>query len=138
MSPVIVDSNVLLDVMTDDPTWAERSRSGLERLSSHRQLVVNPIIYAEVSVSFERIEDVETQLPTDVFRREDLPYEAAFLAGKAYVVYRKRGGHRLSPLPDFFIGAHAAVRGYDILTRDPEGYRSYFPSVKIISPETHP
>jgi predicted nucleic acid-binding protein len=134
MNPIIVDSNVLLDVMTDDPDWADRSRTAVARLSSHRQLVINPIIFAEVSVSFDRIEDVETQLPTDVFRREDLPYEAAFLAGKAHVVYRKRGGARRSPLPDFFIGAHAAVRGYDVLTRDPEGYRSYFPSVTLLSP----
>jgi predicted nucleic acid-binding protein len=125
-------------VMTDDPNWADPSRSAVERLSSYRQLVINAIIFAEVSVSFDRIEDVETRLPSDVFRREDLPYEAAFLAGKAYVVYRKRGGPRPSPLPEFFIGAHAAVRGYGILTRDPEGYRSYFPSVTIISPETHP
>ena len=73
-----------------------------------------------------------------MFRREELPYEAAFLAGKAYVIYRRRGGARRSPLPDFFIGAHAAVRGYDILSRDVEGYRSYFPSVTLISPETHP
>jgi len=137
MSPVIVDSDVLLDVMTDDPIWAEVSRSTVKRLSSDRQLVINAIIFAEVSVSFDRIEDVETQLPSDIFRREDMPYEAAFLAGKAYVTYRKRGGPRPSPLPDFFIGAHAAVRGYDILTRDPEGYRSYFPTLKIISPELH-
>jgi predicted nucleic acid-binding protein len=134
MNPIIVDSNVLLDVMTDDPNWADHSRTAVVSLSAHRQLVINPIIFSEVSISFDRIEDVESQLPTDVFRREEMPYEAAFLAGKAYVVYRKRGGVRQSPLPDFFIGAHAAVRGYDILTRDAEGYRSYFPSVTLLSP----
>jgi predicted nucleic acid-binding protein len=138
MNPIIVDSNVLLDVMTDDPNWADHSRAAVELLSAHRLLVINAIIFAEVSISFDRIEDIETQLPSDVFRREDMPYEAAFLAGKAFVAYRRRGGVRQSPLPDFFIGAHAAVRGYDILTRDPEGYRSYFPSVTLLSPETHP
>lgn len=134
MNPIIVDSNVILDVVTDDPAWAEPSRMAVVSLSAHRQLVINTVIFAEVSISFERIEDVDAQLPTDVFRREEMPYEAAFLAGKAYVIYRKRGGVRRSPLPDFFIGAHAAVRGYDILTRDPDGYRSYFPSVALLSP----
>ena len=134
MNPIIVDSNVLLDVMTDDPIWADQSRMAVESLSAHRQLVINAIIFAEVSISFDRIEDVENQLPTDIFRREDIPCEAAFLAGKAYVIYRKRGGARGAPLPDFLIGAHAAVRGYDILTRDREGYRSYFPTVTLLSP----
>jgi hypothetical protein len=134
MKPILVDSNVLLDVMTDSPEWAEESRSAVVDLSAHRQLVINAIIFAEVSISFDRIEDVEDHLPTDVFRREDVPYEAAFLAGKAFAAYRKRGGARRSPLPDLFIGAHAAVRDYDILTRDPEGFRSYFPSVALLSP----
>ena len=138
MSPVIVDSNVMLDVMTDDPVWGEPSRVAVASLSAHRQLIINAIIFAEVSISFDRIEDLEERLPGDVFRREELPDEAAFLAGKAFVAYRKRGGARRSPLPDFFIGAHAAVRGYDILTRDVEGYRSYFPTVTLLSPETHP
>lgn len=138
MTPILVDSNVLLDVMTDSPDWADLSRAAVMSLSAHRQLVINAIIYAEVSISFDRIEDVEDQLPPDVFRREDMPYEAAFLAGKAFVAYRKRGGVRQLPMPDFFIGAHAAVRGYALLTRDPKGVRSYFPSVEIISPDTHP
>ena len=110
MTPVLVDSNVLLDVMTDSRNWADTSGAAIVDLSAHRELVINPIIFAEVSVSFDRIEAVDEQLPTEVFRREDVPYEAAFLAGKAFVTYRKRGGVRLSPLPDFFIGAHAAVR----------------------------
>lgn len=134
MKPILVDSNVLLDVMTDSRDWADESRAAIVGLSAHRQLVINVIIFTEVSISFDRIEDVEDQLPTDVFRREDMPYEAAFLAGKAFVAYRRRGGARRSPLPDFFIGAHAAVRNYDILTRDPEGFRSYFPSVTLLSP----
>ena len=138
MRPVIVDSNVMLDVMTDDPVWGDLSRVAVAGLSAHRQLVINAIIFAEVSISFDRIEDLDEQLPTDVFRREDLPYEAAFLAGKAFVAYRRRGGARRSPIPDFFIGAHAAVRGYDILTRDVGRYRSYFPSVTLLSPDPHP
>jgi predicted nucleic acid-binding protein len=138
MTPVIVDSSVLLDVVTDDPEWSDRSRAAVASLSAHRQLVINTVIFAEVSISFDRIEDVEEHLANDVFRREEVPYEAAFLAGKAYLAYRRRGGGRRSPLPDFFIGAHAAVRGYALLTRDPAGIRSYFPTVEIIAPETHP
>lgn len=138
MTPVIVDSSVLLDVVTDDPEWSDRSRAAVASLSAHRQLVINTVIFAEVSISFDRIEDVEEHLASDIFRREEVPYEAAFLAGKAYLAYRRRGGGRRSPLPDFFIGAHAAVRGYGLLTRDPAGIRSYFPTVEIIAPETHP
>jgi predicted nucleic acid-binding protein len=138
MTPVIVDSSVLLDVVTDDPEWSDRSRAAVASLSAHRQLVINTVIFAEVSISFDRIEDVEEHLASDVFRREEMPYEAAFLAGKVYLAYRRRGGARRSPLPDFFIGAHAAVRGYGLLTRDPAGIRSYFPTVEIIAPETHP
>ncbi len=138
MTPVIVDSSILLDVVTDDPEWSDLSRAAVASLSAHRQLVINTVIFAEVSISFDRIEDVEEHLASDVFRREEMPYEAAFLAGKAYLAYRRRGGTRRSPLPDFFIGAHAAVRGYGLLTRDPAGIRSYFPTVEIIAPETHP
>lgn len=138
MTPVIVDSSVLLDVVTDDPEWSDRSRAAVASLSAHRQLVINTVIFAEVSISFDRIEDVEEHLASDVFRREEMPFEAAFLAGKAYLAYRRRGGTRRSPLPDFFIGAHAAVRGYALLTRDPTGIRSYFPTIEIIAPETHP
>mgnify|MGYP001199840033 CR=1 FL=1 len=138
MTPVIVDSSVLLDVVTDDPEWSDRSRAAVASLSAHRQLVINTVIFAEVSISFDRIEDVEEHLASDVFRREEMPYEAAFLAGKVYLAYRRRGGARRSPLPDFFIGAHAAVRGYGLLTRDRAGIRSYFPTVEIIAPETHP
>ena len=108
------------------------------RLGRANELVINPVIFAEVSISFDRIEDVDGLLPPSVFRREEVPWEAAFLAGKSFVAYRRAGGERSSPLPDFFIGAHAAVRGYDLLTRDPRGFRQYFPTLKIVSPETHP
>lgn len=135
MTAVLIDSSVLIDLTTGDPEWADRSRDGILRAGRLRELVINPVIFAEVSISFQRIEEIDERLPRSVFRREDLPWEAAFLAGKAFVAYRQRGGIRRSPLPDFFIGAHAAVRGYDLLTRDPRGIRSYFPTVSIIEPQ---
>ena len=98
-------------------------------------LVINPIVYTEVSTGFDRIEDLDDAVPADDFRREALPYEAGFLAGKAFLAYRRRGGQKRSPLPDFYIGAHAAVRGYRLLTRDATGYRTYFPRVTLIVPE---
>jgi predicted nucleic acid-binding protein len=134
MKPVLVDSNVLLDIVTSDPTWFEWSSDALAAAANEATLVVNPLIYAEVSIAYRMIEDLEAALPTDVFRREPLPYEAAFLAGKAFLQYRKRGGGRHAPLPDFYIGAHAAVAGFRLLTRDAARYRSYFPSVVLISP----
>jgi predicted nucleic acid-binding protein len=134
MTAILVDSNVLIDVATDSAVWAERSREAIVRASRSRELVINPIIFAEVSIPFRRIEEIDERL-SRVFRREDIPWEAAFLAGKAFLTYRQRGGKRQSTLPDFFIGAHAAVRGYDLLTRDSRGFRSYFPTVAIITPE---
>lgn len=98
-------------------------------------LVIDPIIYAEVSVGFQRIEDLEAALPKEMFVREDVPYEAAFLAGKCFKTYKQRGGARRSPLPDFFIGAHAAVAGYALLTRDTSRYRTYFPGLALIAPD---
>jgi predicted nucleic acid-binding protein len=130
----LVDSNVLLDVATDDPRWAEWSVDSLTRAADESALAINPIIYAEVSIGFETIEEIESLLPTAEFRRLDLPYEAAFLAGKAFLAYRRRGGSRTAPLPDFYIGAHAAVAGLRLLTRDARRYRSYFPSVPLIAP----
>jgi predicted nucleic acid-binding protein len=138
MAAVLVDSNVLIDLATSDRRWAGPSHEALMREGRARELVINPIVFAEVSISFERIESIDELLPVAVFRREEIPWEAAFLAGKAFVAYRKGGGVRSSPLPDFFIGAHAAVRGYDLLTRDARGFRQYFPTLKIISPETRP
>lgn len=135
MKPVLVDSNVLLDVATNDPVWLEWSSGALEAAANEAMLVINPLIYAEISVAFKKIEDVEAALPSDVFRRENLPYEAAFLAGKAFLQYRRRGGARRAPLPDFYVGAHAAVSGFRLLTRDDARYRTYFPSVVVISPQ---
>lgn len=134
MTPVLVDSNVLLDVAMEDPTWSEWSGRALARAADESVLLVNPIVYAEVSVGFERIEDLEEALPADTYRRTALPYEAAFLAGKAFARYRQRGGGRRAPLPDFYIGAHAAVADYRLLTRDASRYRTYFPTVSLIHP----
>jgi hypothetical protein len=131
---VLVDSNVLLDIATDDPKWGEWSAGALERAADRESLAINPIIYAEVSIRFEAIEELEEVLPSDAFRREALPYEAGFLAGKAFLAYRRRGGRRSSPLPDFYIGAHAAVAGYRLLTRDATRYRTYFPALDLIAP----
>jgi len=135
MTPVMVDSTVILDVATDDPVWGAWSSATLEREADEAVLVINALIYAEVSVGFDAIETVEAALPTDLYRREALPYEAAFLAGKAYLSYRRRGGTRSSPLPDFYIGAHAAVAGYRLLTRDAGSYRTYFPTLQLIAPD---
>ena len=134
MTPVLVDSNVLLDVATADPVWGSWSSAALERTADKSVLVINPLVYAEVSVGFPTIEELEAALPTDLYRREDLPYEAAFLAGKSYLRYRQGGGAKQSPLPDFYIGAHAAVAGYRLLTRDATRYRSYFPKLELIAP----
>ena len=134
MGRTLVDSNVLLDVLTQDERWVDWSSSALEQCGDTSVLVINPIVYAEVSVGFERIEDLEQALPSDAFERAALPYEAAFLAGKCFLSYRKRGGMRRSPLPDFYIGAHAAVTGMPLLTRDPKRYRTYFPTLELIAP----
>ncbi len=134
MTPVMVDSNVLLDIATDDVTWAGWSGTSLERLADEAVLIINPLVYAEVSVGFPTIEEVEAALPADLYRREDLPYEAAFLAGKVFLMYRRGGGVSRSPLPDLYIGAHAAVAGYRLLTRDATRYRTYFPDLELIAP----
>jgi len=134
MKPVLADSSVLLDVATDDPTWGSWSSEALARCGEEAVLVINPLIYAEGSIGVERIEDLEAALPGDVFRRDSLPYEAAFLAGKCYLAYRRRGGKRTSPLLGFYIGAHAAVAGFRLLTRNPRRYRTYFPTVDLIAP----
>jgi predicted nucleic acid-binding protein len=134
MTPVLVDSNIILDVATNDPNWGVWSATELERTADAVVLVINPLIYAEVSIRFARIEDLEEAIPDTVFRRDPLPYDAAFLAGKAFASYRKRGGPRHAPMPDFYIGAHAAVAGFRLLTRDATRYRTYFPSVALIAP----
>ncbi len=132
--PVLVDSNVLLDVLTEDPQWCEWSMETLASQADRDVLAINPIIYAEVSVGFARIEELDAALPALSFHRLPLPWEAAFLAGKCFVTYRKRGGSRLSPLPDFYIGAHASVSRMTLLTRDAARYRTYFPKLKLVTP----
>lgn len=132
---VLVDSNVLLDVLTEDASWYDWSTDMLADCAERASLVLNPVIYAEVSIGFSRIEELEDALPTHYFRRAALPWEAAFLAGKCFVRYRRAGGQRRSPLPDFFIGAHALVENMQLLTRDAPRYRSYFPKLELIAPE---
>lgn len=134
MSATLVDSNVLLDIATEDPTWYEWSADALANAVNHGPLIINAIIYAEVSIGFAAIEQLDESIPPDVFRREALPYEAAFLAGKAFLAYRRQGGARSSPLPDFYIGAHAAVAGHRVLTRDSRRYRTYFPTLSLLAP----
>ena len=130
----LVDSSVVLDIATDDPVWGDWSADALAQARDDGRLVINPIVYAEVSTGFERIEDLDETIPASDFEREPLPYQAGFVAGKAFLTYRKRGGVRHSPLPDFYIGAHAAVSGYRLLTRDATRFRNFFPSVELIAP----
>lgn len=134
MTGVLVDSNVILDVVTEDSKWFEWSAAALERLAETAVLIINPIVYSEVSIGFDRIEDLDRALPADFFRREPLPFSAGFLAGKCFLKYRRGGGARRSPLPDFYIGAHAAIAGHTLLTRDAARYRSYFPRLVLIAP----
>ena len=134
MADILVDSNVILDVVTEDPKWCAWSVEQLEQLAEHHTLLINPIIYSEVSLGFDRIEDLNQALPPEFFRREALPWEAGFLAGKCFVKYRRAGGVRNSPLPDFYIGAHAAIRDLTLLTRDPRRYRRFFPKLTLITP----
>ena len=131
---VLVDANVLLDVLTDDPVWASRSSAALARVADEARLAINPIVYAEVSIGFDRIEELDEALPADTFARLPLPWSAAFLAGKCFLRYRRSGGERRSPLPDFYIGAHAAVEGLPLLTRDEGRYRTYLPRLDLITP----
>jgi predicted nucleic acid-binding protein len=134
MTAVLVDSNVLLDLMTEDPRWFSWSANALANAAESLRLVINPIIYAEVSIRYSQIEDLDAALPKAMIDREPVPYEAAFLAGKAFRVYRRRGGIKRSTFPDFFIGAHASIAGYSLLTRDATRYRTYFPKLALIAP----
>ena len=134
MAGILVDSNVLLDLMAEDQRWFVWSSAAIRRAADRSRLVINAIIYAEVSVRYSRVEDLEAALPRDMLDREPVPFEAAFLAGKAFLAYRRRGGMKQSLLPDFIIGAHAAVAGYQLMTRDATRYRSYFPSLPLIAP----
>ncbi len=132
--PILVDSNVLLDVLTEDRRWFAWSTQALADQAEEDVLTINPLIYAEVSVGFVRIEDLDAALPAATFHRLALPWEAAFLAGKCFLKYRKRGGARTAPLPDFYIGAHASVSGMTLLTRDATRYRTYFPKLRLVAP----
>ena len=134
MSDILIDSNVLLDIFTEDSRWLSWSSAALERAANGSRLIINPIVYGEVSIRFERIEELDEALPPAIFEREAIPYEAAFLAGKAFLAYRKRAGNKASSLPDFYVGAHAAIRGYRVLTRDVTRYRTYFPTLPLIAP----
>jgi|SRR6476469_8822923 len=135
MSGTLVDSNILIDVLGDHTGWAVRSAGALRAAGAEGALVINEVIYAEVSVRYADTDELDRDLPNDYFQREHTPWPAAFLAGKAFLAYRQKGGQRLSPLPDFFIGAHAAITGLRLLTRDPRRYRTYFPTVELIAPE---
>ena len=134
MNAVLVDSNVLLDVASEDARWGLWSARALEAAADASLLVINPIIYAEVSIGFATIEALEAAIPATLYRRDALPFEAGFLAGKSFLDYRRRGGRKTSPLPDFYIGAHAAIAGFELLTRDVARYRTYFPTVTLIAP----
>jgi predicted nucleic acid-binding protein len=132
--PVLVDSSVLLDVTSANEQWGPWSTASLQRLADEAILVINPIVYGEVSVHYTSIEELDHALPPDYFRRDNIPYVAAFLAGKVFLEYRRSGGLRRAPLPDFYIGAHAAVAGFRLLTRDARRYRTYFPRLELIAP----
>jgi len=136
MKGVLVDSNIILDIFLNDPKWADWSESKLEEYVQHTMLYINPIVYAEVSIGFEKIEDLESAISKAGLQMLDIPKEALFLAGKAFVKYKKGKGAKKAPLPDFHIGAQAAVLDFDLITRDAARYRPYFPTVRLISPET--
>jgi predicted nucleic acid-binding protein len=134
METTLVDSNVLLDYFDQDSEWFDWSAAMLAAAADRGRTAINPVIYAEVSVGFARIEDVEVALPRQFFVRAELPWEAGFLAGRTFREYRRKGGAKRSPLPDFFIGAHATISGMTLLTRDARRYRAYFPKLKIVAP----
>jgi len=131
---ILVDTNVLLDVVSDHPQWADWSQQQLEAAAIKRRLAINAVIYAELSIGFRRIEEVEAVLARTQIGTEEIPREALFLAGKAFQRYRKRGGTRTGVLPDFFIGAHAAVLGIPLLTRDTRRYADYFRRLELLAP----
>jgi predicted nucleic acid-binding protein len=130
----LVDSNVLLDILDEDEEWMDWSASMLADAARQGPLVINQLIFAETSVTLDTVEELDEALPPSYFVRESIPWEAAFLAGKAFASYRRLGGTKRAPLPDFYIGAHAVVAGHTLLTRDPKRYRSYFPRLRIVAP----
>jgi predicted nucleic acid-binding protein len=133
-SATLVDSCVLLDVITGDERWADWSAKQITAAMDSGRVVINPLIYAEISVGYDTVEELDDLLPAGDYEREPLPCTAGFAAGKAFLQYRRAGGDKRSPLPDFYIGAHAAVAGYQLLTRDVARYRTYFPAISIVAP----
>ena len=131
---LLVDTNVLVDVLQDDPKWAEWSIGQMRAQAALHALVINPVIYAEMSLSFTTIEALDDVVQTLALDLREIPRPALFLAAKAYAQYRRRGGSKTQVLPDFFIGAHAAVEGWPLLTRDASRFRTYFPSVDVLAP----
>ena len=131
---VLVDTNVLVDVLQDDPQWAPWSIEALRAQAKIHELVINPVVYAEMSLSFTRLEALDRVVATMGLVLRELPRPALFLAGKAFVQYRRRGGSKAQVLPDFFIGAHAAVEGWPLLTRDASRFRTYFPGLVVLAP----
>lgn len=131
----LVDTNVLLDVVTDDPNWADWSIEQLEAAALRGPLLINDVVYAELAVRYERIERLEAFLAEAGLEMAAMSRSALFLAGKVFQKYRKAGGSRAGVLPDFFIGAHAAVGELDLLTRDTARYQTYFPTVKLFAPD---
>ncbi len=135
MKRLLVDANVVLDVFTDDPVWGDWSEVALDRCSVTHILCINPIVYSEISIGFARIEELEEAIAEGGFQMRPIPREALFLAGKAFSKYRRAEGNKRSPLPDFYIGAQAAVEDMELLTRDAARFQTYFPTVKLIVPE---
>ena len=133
--PPLLDTNVLLDILTDDPKWGDWSQRQFARAHKEGPIPVNPILYAELAAHFSAVEDLDHFLRPTVFKRLPLPYEAGFRASRAFLEYRRAGGAKTSPLPDFYIGAHAETAGLTLVTRDVARYRTYFPKVKLITPE---
>lgn len=131
---VLVDSSVILDIFTNDPQWAPWSENQLATLNAGNELIINDVIWAECSAAFTRIEDYRKALSFFRFSHRAIPHDALFLSAKAFLRYRRSGGSKTAPLPDFFIGAHAAVSGMTLLTRDPRRVVFHFPSVEVISP----
>jgi predicted nucleic acid-binding protein len=138
MTDTLVDTNVLLDVAKGDPRWRAWSERQIDDAASAGRLLVNQVVFAELAAAYDSLEQLNAAFNADIYHREHIPFDAAFAAGLAFLHYRRRGGPRTTPLPDFFIGAHAAVRQYRLLTRDRGYYATYFPTLKLISPETHP
>jgi predicted nucleic acid-binding protein len=138
MSTTLLDTNVLIDLLENRPVWGEWSFRQLGSLGSSDDIVLNQIVYSEASVPYGPQSEFDAVLDVSWLKKEDLPWAAAFLAGKVHTEYRKKGGQKTMALPDFLVGAHAVVKGYRLLTRDAARFRTYFPEIEVIAPDTHP